>query len=129
VHLNAVGGDCPGKTELQREILLRADVFVEFEPQTRIEGEIQQMDADFPVTELWRVIRGEVPGRRSPSSITLFDSVGIAIEDFSTLRFLRDAAQRTGFYEKIDLVAEPDNPKDLFGLLRRQERALERAVA
>jgi len=39
VHINAVGGDCPGKTELQREILLRADVFVELSEQTRIEGE------------------------------------------------------------------------------------------
>ena len=52
VHLNAVGGDCPGKTELHRDILLRSDIFVEFTPQTRIEGEIQQLDADHPVTEL-----------------------------------------------------------------------------
>jgi ornithine cyclodeaminase len=34
----------PGKTELARDILLRADIFVEFPPQTRIEGEIQQLD-------------------------------------------------------------------------------------
>ena len=45
VHINAVGGDCPGKTELHRDILLRSDIFVEFPPQTRIEGEIQQLDA------------------------------------------------------------------------------------
>ena len=30
VHINAVGGDCPGKTELHRDILLRSDIFVEF---------------------------------------------------------------------------------------------------
>src|SRR5690606_36801676 len=36
VHLNAIGGDCPGKTELHRDILLRADTFVEYPPQTRI---------------------------------------------------------------------------------------------
>jgi ornithine cyclodeaminase len=53
VHLNAVGGDSPGKTELARDILLRAEIFVEFPPQTRIEGEIQQLDPDHPVTELW----------------------------------------------------------------------------
>src|SRR5690606_18869570 len=58
VHINAVGGDCPGKTELHRDILLRSDIFVEYPPQTRIEGEIQQLDADHPVTELWRVILG-----------------------------------------------------------------------
>jgi ornithine cyclodeaminase len=44
-----VGGDCPGKTELHADILLRSDarVVVEFEPQSRIEGEIQQMAEDF----------------------------------------------------------------------------------
>ena len=48
MHLNAVGGDCPGKTELHRDVLLRASTFVEYEPQTRIEGDIQQMPADYP---------------------------------------------------------------------------------
>ncbi len=38
VHINAIGGDCPGKTELSKEILLRSDIFVEYTPQTRIEG-------------------------------------------------------------------------------------------
>jgi len=47
VHINAVGGDCPGKTELNKDILLRSDIFVEYPPQTRIEGEIQQLDADY----------------------------------------------------------------------------------
>ena len=44
-HINAVGGDCPGKTELHRDILLRSAIFVEYPPQTRIEGEIQQLAA------------------------------------------------------------------------------------
>jgi ornithine cyclodeaminase/alanine dehydrogenase-like protein (mu-crystallin family) len=57
--------------------------FVEFPPQTRIEGEIQQMDANYPVTEFWRVVTGKAAGRRDASQITLFDSVGFAIEDFS----------------------------------------------
>ncbi|QCI67042.1 ornithine cyclodeaminase [Phreatobacter stygius] len=126
VHINAVGGDCPGKTELQRELLLRADVFVEYPEQTRIEGEIQQMPADFPVTELWQVITGQAPGRRSDRQITVFDSVGFAIEDFSALRYLRDRVQGTDCYSEIDLLAEPDDPRDLFGLLRP---ALGRSVA
>jgi ornithine cyclodeaminase len=122
VHINAVGGDCPGKTELQREILLRADVFVELPEQTRIEGEIQQMPADFPVTELWRVIAGETTGRRNRDQITLFDSVGFATEDFSALRYLSDRIEGTDFYDEIDLVTEPEDPRDLFGLLRGAAR-------
>ncbi|GAB3128967.1 ornithine cyclodeaminase [Novispirillum itersonii] len=117
VHLNAVGGDCPGKTELQADILRRADVFVELPEQTRIEGEIQQMPADFPVTELWQVITGQVEGRRTAQQITLFDSVGFAIEDFSALRFLYGQLNGTDCYEDIDLLTEPDDPRDLFGLL------------
>jgi len=117
VHLNAIGGDCPGKTELDPAILERGDVFIEFEAQTRIEGEIQQMSPAFPVTEFWRVVTGEHPGRTSPEQITIFDSVGFAIEDFSALRYLRDAVDGTEFFEEIDLVASPEDPKDLFGLV------------
>ena len=65
MHINGVGGDCPGKTELHRGVLEAAQVFVEFEPQSRIEGDIQQMPADFPVTEFWRVLSGQAPGRRT----------------------------------------------------------------
>lgn len=119
VHINAVGGDCPGKTELQAAILNRGRVFVEYPEQTRIEGEIQQMPADFPVTELWQVITGDVPGRRSVQDITIFDSVGFATEDFSALRYLRDKVRDTAFYTDIDLVAEPGDPRNLFGLLHQ----------
>ncbi|RJU00282.1 ornithine cyclodeaminase [Arthrobacter frigidicola] len=117
MHLNAIGGDCPGKTELDPAILRRSAVFVEFTPQTRIEGEIQQLPADFPVTELWQVLTGSAPGRTAPQEVTVFDSVGFAIEDFSAMRFVRDAVEGTRFVEDIDLVANPDDPKDLFGFL------------
>jgi ornithine cyclodeaminase len=119
VHINAIGGDCPGKTELHRDILSRADTFVEFPPQTRIEGEIQQMPADYPVTELWQVVTGAVEGRRDAAQITLFDSVGFAIEDFSALRYVRDRIRGTAHYQNIDLIADPDDPRDLFGMLQR----------
>ncbi|WP_062209271.1 ornithine cyclodeaminase [Demequina oxidasica] len=114
MHLNAIGGDCPGKTELDAEILRRASIFVEYPPQTRIEGEIQQLAADHPVTELWTVLAGHGIGRASESDITVFDSVGFAIEDFSALRYVRDTTAGTDFAEEIDLVADPADPKDLF---------------
>ncbi|CAN7426854.1 ornithine cyclodeaminase [Pararhizobium sp. LjRoot238] len=119
VHINAIGGDCPGKTELHRDILLRADTFVEYPPQTRIEGEIQQMDPDYPVTEFWRVLTGQATGRREARQITLFDSVGFAIEDFSALRYVRDKLEGTGLYQELDIIADPDDPRDLFGMLQR----------
>jgi ornithine cyclodeaminase len=119
VHINAIGGDCPGKTELAAGILSRSDVFVEFPPQTRIEGEIQQMPEDFEVTEMWQVITGQKQGRQDDRQITLFDSVGFAIEDFSALRYIRDQIKGSEFFIELDMLADPDDPRDLFGMLQR----------
>ena len=119
VHINAIGGDCPGKTELAAEIQHRSDIFVEFPPQTRIEGEIQQLPQDHPVTELWQVITGQAKGRTSDKQITLFDSVGFAIEDFSALRYVREHIKGTDFFQNLDMLADPDDPRDLFGMLKR----------
>jgi len=119
VHINAIGGDCPGKTELHQDILARSDVFVEYTPQTRIEGEIQQMPGDFAVTEMWQVISGHHPGRTSASQITLFDGVGFAIEDFSALRFVHDKINGTELFQNLDIIADPDDPRDLFGMIMR----------
>jgi ornithine cyclodeaminase len=129
IHINAVGGDCPGKTELQPAILERSSVFVEYLPQTRIEGEIQQMPDDFPATELWRVISGELPGRQSRDEITLFDSVGFASEDFSALRYLADVTGEACYHREVDLLARPADPRDLFGLIRPMSGARTREGA
>ncbi|MGO8064049.1 ornithine cyclodeaminase [Rhizobium leguminosarum] len=127
IHINAVGGDCPGKTELSKDILLRSDIFVEYPPQTRIEGEIQQLPAEHPVIELWQVMTGQVDGRRSADQITLFDSVGFAIEDFSALRYVREKITQFGMFTELDLLADPDEPRDLYGMLLRCEQKLNAA--
>ncbi|WP_062203613.1 ornithine cyclodeaminase [Demequina salsinemoris] len=117
MHLNAIGGDSPGKTELDAAILLRADTFVEFHPQTFIEGEIQNLPEDHPTIDLWRVVDGQLPGRTSADQVTVFDSVGFAINDFSALRFVRDRVSGTAYAAEIDLIAEPADPKDLFSVV------------
>ena len=121
VHINAIGGDCPGKTELARDILLRSDIFVEYPPQTWVEGEIQQLEKGHPITELWKVMSGLASGRTDAKQITLFDSVGFAIEDFSALRYISKAIEGTGFYSQLDMIADPDDPRDLFGMFERSK--------
>lgn len=118
VHLNAVGGDCPGKTELHVDILRRPDarIVVEFEPQSRIEGEIQQLEPSFPVIEFSEVVAGRAQGRGSDREVTVFDSVGFALEDFSSLRYLhRLHLEQRGTTPQLDLVPSLADPKDLFG--------------
>lgn len=124
MHLNAVGGDCPGKTELHRNIVENARVIVEYEPQSRIEGEIQQMPADSPTTEFWQVVNGQAAGRENDTQVTLFDSVGFALEDYSALRYVLDEATALGIGRQIELVPELSNPKDLFALLRNPAETL-----
>ena len=120
MHINAIGGDCPGKTELHRDIFDRDDVrvVVEYAPQSRIEGEIQQLDPGYAVTELAQVLRGEAPGRTAAREVTVFDSVGFALQDYSALRLLHElVGERRGVSRQIDLVPVLDDPRDLFGLL------------
>jgi ornithine cyclodeaminase len=117
MHINGVGGDCPGKTEIHADVLRMGPVFCEFEPQSRIEGDMQQMPADFPVIELWTVLSGKVVGRSSPDQVTIFDSVGFALEDYSALRYMRDVAIELGMSETLSLIPAMENPKNLFGFI------------
>jgi len=127
MHINAVGGDCPGKTELHADVLRAGPVFVEYEPQTRIEGDLQQMPADFAVTELWRVLTGQSAGRKNAADVTIFDSVGFALEDFSALRWLRDAAVRHGVGARIEVAPQLPDPKNLFEAVRAAQPVVARA--
>lgn len=117
MHINGVGGDCPGKTELDSEVLNMGDVYVEFEPQSRIEGEIQHMDENFKVTEIWNVIKTGKPIDRKADEITIFDSVGFALEDFSILRLMYDIDKEENIGVPQILVPKLENPKNLYSLL------------
>jgi ornithine cyclodeaminase len=105
---------------LHADILRRDDarIVVEFEPQARIEGEIQHLPATAPVIELSEVLSGRQPGRRSDADVTIFDSVGFALNDFSALCYLQrlDAAQSDS--QELDLIPHIDDPKNLFAVLR-----------
>jgi ornithine cyclodeaminase len=121
-HINAVGGDCPGKTELHVDVLKMAKIFVELESQTRIEGEIQQLPSDHVVHNLWQVVGDRSLGRDSSSQITIFDSVGFALEDYSALRYVNKLAMNLGEGESIALVPDLADPKDLFQLTLSNSR-------
>jgi len=128
VHINAVGGDCPGKTELDPATLRRARVVVEYEPQTRVEGEIQQLDPTFAVIELHDVIESG-QWHRSADEITVFDSVGFAVEDVCALRFVCADVLGTEFVDELDLVASPSDPRDLYALVASAQQAPELQTA
>lgn len=117
MHINAIGGDCPGKTELHIDVLKKAKIFVEYEPQTRVEGDIQQLGKYHPVFDLWRVIDGQIVGREDEKQITVYDSVGFALEDYSALSYVYQLVKEFSVGEKINLIPELTDPKNLFSTL------------
>ena len=96
-------------------------------PCQTIEGDLQQMPADFAVTELWRVLTGRAPGRQRADEITVFDSVGFALEDFSALRLVRQLAAELGLGTPLALIPSLADPKDLFSKLQPVGLALKAA--
>ena len=120
-HISGIGGDSPGKTELEISILERAKIVVEYFPQTVHEGEIQNLGEraqEQVYAELWEIIVGNKPGRVSDTEITLFDDVGFALEDYSILRLVYELAQQHNIGQEVDLIPEGlDDCKDLFRLL------------
>jgi len=116
-HINAVGGDAPGKTELDPRILRRAKVVVELAEQALVEGEVQNVGREAIYAELWEVVSGLKPGRVSGDEITVFDSVGIAVEDLVALTYLYELAVERGCGRGLRILPSPPNPKDLFSLL------------
>lgn len=118
MHINGIGGDCPGKTELDLELVTNNKIVVEYLPQTEIEGEIQHLDEQHIYAELWELASGEKAGRENDEEITIFDSVGFALEDYSILRLVYDLAQEHNLGSMQDLIPELDDPKDLYSLLK-----------
>lgn len=116
VHINKIGGDSPGKTELDPSLVKKCKIVVELLEQTKHEGEIQQVDAKI-YAELWELAAGKKRGRESAEEITLFDSVGFALEDYSILRLVHELAEDYHAGHKLDMIPEISDPKNLFGVI------------
>ena len=121
VHINALGGDTVGKTELELSILPRSRVVVEYFDQSFIEGEIQRFNKEEAVklvyAEMHELVNGIKIGRESDEEITVFDSVGIALEDYSALRLTYELAEKYNIGEEHNLTPLLTDPKDLISVL------------
>lgn len=120
LHINAIGGDSPNKTELDPKILTQVKVVVEFFDQTKHEGEIQNisnLSKNSIYAELWEIASKSKIGRQNPDEITLFDSVGFALEDYSILNLIKDLSQKYSIGHSLDLIPNLTDPKNLFSLI------------
>lgn len=98
-HVNAVGASTPAARELDTAAVARATIFADSRDAALAEaGDILipmsegALPRDFAPAELGEVIIGTAPGRRHEREITLFKSLGLAVEDAACARFLFDRA-------------------------------------
>lgn len=105
-HVNAVGSNAPNRQEIDHTVLLRCRVFTDKTEQVLKEsGDLmipigqRLYNSKSIVGEMADVITGKLDGRIGESDITLFKSVGIALEDVAVARAVYDVALRRGVGE------------------------------
>lgn len=122
VHINGIGGDSKGKTELELAILSRSQIVVEYLDQCRIEGEIQRLaDQDIRKhvrAELHELIKGKNVGRENNKQITIYDSVGIALEDYSALRLTYELSNHYNLGQELNFTPKLKDVKNLISMVR-----------
>lgn len=109
-HVNAIGGNFLFKREIDERTVRAADVIVvESVEQSKIEaGELMPLIEKgtlrwSQVAELGDVVAGKTSGRRSDEDITLFKSVGIAVEDLAVAAHVYKTARGAGMGRKLDM--------------------------
>ncbi|WP_280464649.1 ornithine cyclodeaminase family protein [Nocardia brasiliensis] len=116
VHINAIGGDYPGKTELPLSLLSRALVCPDHAEQALRDGECQQLTASQLGPDLFELSRRPDEYRSWQSTPTVFDSTGLAIEDHVALDVLLTAADTCGVGSLLDIEARPSDPRNPYAI-------------
>ena len=113
LHINAIGSDLPGKTELPREFLENSFVCPDFIPQARVEGECQQLPNDRDMVSISEVAKSSDQYDWATKQATVFDSTGWALEDWVAMKWVIEKAKEFGIgtYIAIEsLSGDPRNP-------------------
>jgi ornithine cyclodeaminase len=99
-HVNAVGACFPGARELDTEAVLRSRLFVDRRESALHEAgdflipkKEGALGDDHIVAELGEVLLGKEAGRRSEEEVTLFESLGLGVEDLAAAHFLHRRAE------------------------------------
>lgn len=121
MHINAIGGDTIGKTELELSILDQSRIVVEYFDQAFVEGEIQRLSREkarrLVCAQMHELVNGSKKVRTSDKDITLFDAVGIALEDYTALRLTYELAKEYTIGQEMNMTPVVSDPKDLIGTL------------
>lgn len=92
LHINAIGSDFPGKTELPKEFLKQSFVCPDFLDQAKIEGECQQLENEDIAADLVELIQNSSSYVNVKNQLSVFDSTGWALEDQVVMDLFMDLA-------------------------------------
>ncbi len=98
-HINAVGSSVKTSREIDTETMKTASLFVDRRESTLNESGDYLMSGVGPEyirAEIGEILIGQAKGRTSKEEITLFKSLGLAVEDLASAQFLFQEAQRRG---------------------------------
>ncbi len=119
IHINAVGSDFPGKTELPLELLKKSFVCVDFLEQALIEGECQQLSSEDVGANLTDLLKDEDQSQHIKEQCTVFDSTGWALEDQVVLNLFMKYAQNLGLGQKIAIENISGDAKGPYNFLNK----------
>jgi ornithine cyclodeaminase len=112
-HINAIGSSVPPFRELDSEAVARSKLYTDRRESLlneaddfRIPRQEGRIGDKHLVGEIGQVLTGEVPGRENEKEITLFKSLGLAVEDLASVHYIYSKAQRSGSGTLIDFGAE-----------------------
>jgi ornithine cyclodeaminase/alanine dehydrogenase-like protein (mu-crystallin family) len=118
LHVNGVGSDLAGKTELPRSLLEKSLVCPDFPEQARVEGECQQLEPDEIGPELREVLRRPDAYAEWRTRRTVFDSTGWALEDHVILELVLEHARALSLGAEIQIASIGDDPRDPYEFLK-----------
>ncbi|GLZ39381.1 hypothetical protein [Actinokineospora sp. NBRC 105648] len=123
LHVNSLGADEVGKTELPVTLLRRAFVCVDHRGQAEREGESQQLRADEIGPTLGHLCAHPDEAAARRSGLTVFDSTGFAFEDHVALDVFLSAAEELGLGTKMAIEHHPENVLDPYSTRSLRVRA------
>ncbi len=124
LHVNAVGADFPGKTELPLALLERALVCPDYAPQALKEGECQRLQAEHIGPDLIALAKQSAQMEAQQQRLTVFDSTGFALEDHVALELALEWAEQYDLGLEMALESISDDPLNPY-----QFADVDRAVA
>ena len=119
LHINAVGSDFPGKTEIPVDFLKNSFVCPDFLDQAIVEGECQQLNKEDIDAPLVKVLQDSEKYRAIRYQPSVFDSTGWALEDQVVIDLFTDYALKLGLGSFIEIEYMPEDAKNPYHFMSK----------